>query len=99
MDARNKLFEQYTAPLNKNFNSYLMLVSLAKQFDGYSASDIKDVCQGAQIASCKRNYSDSANYHEPVDGEPPIKILVSLTAWLISRDIKVKKKAKCFYRK
>ena len=68
MDARNKLFEQYTAPLKKStrFN----LVSLAKQFDGYSASDIKDVCQGAQLLVVNELFR-SANYHEPVDGEPP----------------------------
>jgi SpoVK/Ycf46/Vps4 family AAA+-type ATPase len=46
-DARNKLFEQYTNPLKKS--SRFNLVTLAKQFDGYSASDIKDVCQGAQL--------------------------------------------------
>ena len=68
MDARNKLFEQYTAPLKKStrFN----LVSLAKQFDGYSASDIKDVCQGAQLLVVNELFR-SANYQEPVDGESP----------------------------
>jgi SpoVK/Ycf46/Vps4 family AAA+-type ATPase len=67
MDARNKLFEQYTAPLKKStrFN----LASLAKQFDGYSASDIKDVCQGAQLLVVNELFR-SVNYHEPVDGEP-----------------------------
>ena len=67
MDARNKLFEQYTAPLKKStrFN----LVSLAKQFDGYSASDIKDVCQGAQLLVVNELFR-SSTYHEPVEGEP-----------------------------
>ena len=67
MDARNKLFEQYTAPLKKStrFN----LVSLAKQFDGYSASDIKDVCQGAQLLVVNELFR-SSSYHEPVQGEP-----------------------------
>ncbi len=64
--ARQKLFEQYTNPLKKSerFN----LVSLSKQFDGYSASDIKDVCQGAQLLVVNELFK-SANYHEPVDGE------------------------------
>ena len=65
-DARKKLFEQYTSPLKKSerFN----LVSLAKQFDGYSASDIKDVCQGAQLLVVNELFK-SPNYHEPIDGE------------------------------
>ena len=47
LEARESLFSQYTAPLNKNYN--LDNTQLAKLFDGYSASDIKDVCQAAQI--------------------------------------------------
>jgi len=64
--ARQKLFEQYTNPLRKSdrFN----LISLAKQFDGYSASDIKDVCQGAQLLVVNELFK-SPNYHEPVQGE------------------------------
>jgi len=67
-DARHKLFEQYTNPLKKStrFN----IASLAKQFDGYSASDIKDVCQGAQLLVVNELFR-SATYHEPVDGEAP----------------------------
>ncbi|MDA0755846.1 MAG: AAA family ATPase [Crenarchaeota archaeon] len=67
-DAREKLFTQYTAPLKKSsiFNS----VSIAKQFDGYSASDIKDVCQGAQLLVVNELFH-SPTYHEPVNGEVP----------------------------
>ena len=67
-DARHKLFEQYTSPLKKStrFN----LASLAKQFDGYSASDIKDVCQGAQLLVVNELFR-SSNYHEPLEGETP----------------------------
>ncbi len=67
-DARHKLFEQYTNPLKKSarFN----LVTLAKQFDGYSASDIKDVCQGAQLLVVNELFK-SSTYHEPVEGETP----------------------------
>ena len=67
-DARNKLFEQYTNPLKKStrFN----LANLAKQFDGYSASDIKDVCQGAQLLVVNELFK-SSTYHEPIEGETP----------------------------
>ena len=65
-DARQKLFAQYTAPLKKS--SRFNLATLAKQFDGYSASDIKDVCQGAQLLVVNELFR-SPNYHEPVDGE------------------------------
>jgi len=66
MDARQKLFKQYTEPLKKS--SRFNLLVLAKQFDGYSASDIKDVCQGAQLLVVNELFK-SAGYHEPVDGE------------------------------
>ena len=67
-DARQKLFEQYTSPLKKS--SRFNLASLAKQFDAYSASDIKDVCQGAQLLVVNELFR-SSTYHEPVDGESP----------------------------
>jgi len=67
-DARQKLFEQYTGPLKKS--SRFNLGTLAKQFDAYSASDIKDVCQGAQLLVVNELFK-SSTYHEPVDGEVP----------------------------
>ena len=68
MDAREKLFEQYTEPLKKS--SRFNLITLAKQFDAYSASDIKDVCQGAQLLVVNELFR-SPTYHEPVKGEVP----------------------------
>ena len=68
MNTRNKIFEQYTALPEKS--TRLNPLSLAQQFDGYSASDIKDVCQGAQLLVVNELFR-SANYHEPVDGESP----------------------------
>jgi len=65
-DARQKLFKQYTEPLKKS--SRFNLLALAKQFDGYSASDIKDVCQGAQLLVVNELFK-SVGYHEPIDGE------------------------------
>jgi SpoVK/Ycf46/Vps4 family AAA+-type ATPase len=70
LEARESLFSQYTAPLNKNYN--LDNTQLAKLFDGYSASDIKDVCQAAQIKTVHEIFNDP-NYHEPVEGEDPIQ--------------------------
>ena len=47
-----------------------VIATLAKQFDGYSASDIKDVCQGAQLLVVNELFK-SSTYHEPVEGETP----------------------------
>ena len=64
------LFEQYTEKLNKNFS--VSNAQLAKLFDGYSASDIKDVCQAAQIKTVHEIF-DAPDYHEPVEGEEAIQ--------------------------
>jgi SpoVK/Ycf46/Vps4 family AAA+-type ATPase len=45
--SRANLFSQYTAPLKKE-NS-LKCEDLAKMAEGYSGSDIKDICQAAQL--------------------------------------------------
>jgi len=68
--ARENLFEQYTAPLSKNYD--VNNAELAKLFDGYSASDIKDVCQSAQIKTVHEIFN-SPDYHEPVEGEEPVQ--------------------------
>ena len=68
-EARENLFAQYTAPLSKNYR--VNNSELAKLFDGYSASDIKDVCQAAQIKTVHEIF-DAPDYHEPVEGEEPI---------------------------
>ncbi|EGG42327.1 ATPase central domain-containing protein [Candidatus Nitrosarchaeum limnium SFB1] len=69
-EAREKLFEQYTAPLRKDLK--VNKVELAKLFDGYSASDVKDVCQAAQIKAVHEIFN-APDYHEPVEGETPIQ--------------------------
>jgi SpoVK/Ycf46/Vps4 family AAA+-type ATPase len=43
-------------------------LALAKIFDGYSASDIKDVCQAAQLKIVNELFS-SPGYKEPIEGE------------------------------
>ena len=68
--ARENLFDQYTAKLSKTFD--VKTSELAKLFDGYSASDIKDVCQAAQIKTVHEIF-DSPDYHEPVEGEEPVQ--------------------------
>ncbi|MBA4718751.1 MAG: AAA family ATPase [Nitrosopumilus sp.] len=69
-EARQHLFEEYTAPLRKDFK--VNPADLAKLFDGYSASDIKDVCQAAQIKTVHEIFN-SPDYHEPIEGETPVQ--------------------------
>ncbi len=76
-EARENLFRQYTAPLK---NALRVNVSeLSKLFDGYSASDIKDVCQAAQIKAVHEIFN-APDYHEPVEGEAPIQPRELLTS-------------------
>ena len=70
LEAREHLFEEYTEPLRKNFK--VNPAELAKMFDGYSASDIKDICQAAQIKTVHEIFN-SPDYHEPIEGETPIQ--------------------------
>ncbi|MDH3736862.1 MAG: ATP-binding protein, partial [Nitrosopumilus sp.] len=69
-EARENLFEQYTAPLRKDYR--VNQAELAKLFDGYSASDIKDVCQAAQIKTVHEIF-DAPDYHEPIEGEESVQ--------------------------
>lgn len=67
LEARNNLFNLYTAPLKKDLK--LKTRDLAKLFDGYSASDIKDVCQSAQLKAVHELFD--AGTVEPVEGQEP----------------------------
>jgi len=69
-EARESLFHQYTEPLRKDYN--VNDAELGKLFDGYSASDIKDVCQAAQIKTVHEIF-DAPDYHEPVEGEETVQ--------------------------
>ena len=69
-EARENLFKQYTEPLRKDYR--VNDAELAKLFDGYSASDIKDVCQAAQIKTVHEIF-DAPDYHEPVEGEETVQ--------------------------
>lgn len=68
LEARRSLFELYTAPLRKDVR--VRTPMLAKLFDGYSASDIKDACQGVQL-KVVHDLLGSPEYREPVEGEAP----------------------------
>ncbi len=68
LEARENLFDLYTAPLHKDMK--VKSSELAKLFDGYSASDIKDICQSAQLKAVHELFS-SPGYHEPIEGEEP----------------------------
>jgi SpoVK/Ycf46/Vps4 family AAA+-type ATPase len=68
--AREYLFKEYTEPLRKSIR--VNPAELAKMFDGYSASDIKDICQAAQIKTVHEIFN-SPDYHEPVEGETPVQ--------------------------
>lgn len=46
-DARLRMFKQYTAPLNVDGN--MRVDELAKVTEGYSASDVRDICQSVQL--------------------------------------------------
>jgi SpoVK/Ycf46/Vps4 family AAA+-type ATPase len=47
INSRSNLFVQYSSALKKETS--LKSEDLAKHCDGYSASDIKDICQSAQL--------------------------------------------------
>ena len=66
LEARQNLFDLYTAPLKKDMR--IKTHELAKLFEGYSASDIKDVCQSAQLKAVHELF-DSTAYQEPVQGQ------------------------------
>lgn len=68
LEARERLFELYTSPLKKDLK--VKISELAKLFDGYSASDIKDVCQGAQLTAVHELFN-SPDYQDPDDSDNP----------------------------
>ena len=67
-EAREKLFVLYTSQLK--IDGRVRPNTLATIFDGYSASDIKDICQAAQLKVVNDLFS-SPEYKEPVQGDSP----------------------------
>ena len=66
LEAREQLFTLYTNQLK--LDSRVRLHTLAAIFDGYSASDIKDICQSVQLKVVNEMFN-ATEYKEPVDGE------------------------------
>ena len=66
LESREKLFVLYTNKLK--LDSRVRSHTLASIFDGYSASDIKDICQAVQLKVVNEMFS-TADYKEPVAGE------------------------------
>jgi SpoVK/Ycf46/Vps4 family AAA+-type ATPase len=65
LEARENLFNLFTAPLKKD--PRVKTHDLAKLFEGYSASDVKDVCQAGQLKAVHALF-DSPEYSEPTEG-------------------------------
>ena len=70
LEAREKLFQLYTSKLQ--LDGRVRSHTLASIFDGYSASDIKDICQSVQLKVVNEMFS-TTTYKEPVEGENPPK--------------------------
>ena len=66
LEAREKLFELYTSQLK--LDGRVRTHTLASIFDGYSASDIKDICQAVQLKAVNDMFTVS-EYKEPIEGE------------------------------
>ena len=85
--AREKLFDLYTSPLRKS--SRVNSLTLAKQFDGYSASDIRDVCQSVQMEVVNELFR-SPDYREPIAGE--VASMPRELTMMDFKNIKIKRK-------
>ena len=70
LESREKLFVLSTNKLK--LDGRVRSHTLASIFDGYSASDIKDICQAVQLKIVNEMFS-TADYKEPVAGENPPK--------------------------
>ena len=66
LEAREKLFVLYTNKLK--LDDRVRSHTLASIFDGYSASDIKDICQSVQLKVVNEMFS-LTDYKEPIEGE------------------------------
>ena len=71
LEARAKLFELYTSPLKRD--DKVKPLELAKLADGYSASDIKDICQSAQLMVVNELFANPHYSPEPVVGEEKLQ--------------------------
>ena len=68
IESRINLFKQYTEPLFKE--RILKIEELAKLSDGYSASDIKDICQSAQLRVVNELFESGKALDEKINPRP-----------------------------
>tara|TARA_B100000949_G_C14269383_1_gene446554 strand:- start:659 stop:1837 length:1179 start_codon:yes stop_codon:yes gene_type:complete len=59
LDARTEMLEIYTSSLK--LSKYFKLSNLANYFNGYSGSDIRDVCQSVQLKVVSKLFDDDNN--------------------------------------
>ncbi len=64
MQSRKNLYKQYTSKLNND--SSLKIDELAKLSESYSASDIKDICQSAQLRVVNELFENGDSSDESV---------------------------------
>ncbi|MDE1769075.1 MAG: AAA family ATPase [Thaumarchaeota archaeon] len=77
LEAREALFDLYTSQLHKD--DKVKSIELAKLADGYSASDVKDICQSAQLMVVNDLFH-SPHFGEEVLGEPKSQPRILTTA-------------------
>ena len=77
LEAREALFDLYTSPLHKD--DKVKAIELAKLADGYSASDVKDICQSAQLMVVNDLFQ-TPHFGEEVLGEPKSQPRILTTA-------------------
>ncbi|MGI0082154.1 MAG: AAA family ATPase [Nitrosopumilaceae archaeon] len=67
LEARTNLFELYSSPLKRD--DKIKSLELAKLADGYSASDIRDICQSAQLMVVNELFNSPNYSQELIVGE------------------------------
>ena len=79
LDARTEMLELYTSSLK--INNYIKLSDLAHSFDGYSGSDIRDVCQSAQL----KVVSELFEFGAPDESQQPKEITIDDFTQILER--------------
>src|ERR1700722_2174979 len=67
-EGRMSMFKNYTAPINVDQN--ISLEDLSKISDGYSGSDIRDICQGGQLRVVRELFESGRAVDKTVQPRP-----------------------------
>src|SRR5580700_3317469 len=67
-DGRMSMFKSYTAPINVDIG--ISLADLSKISDGYSGSDIRDICQGGQLRVVRELFETGKALDKSVQPRP-----------------------------